>query len=274
MTDTTVFYTKTATTTPCTDTKRIECSISICDKQVPKAAESIIGKCVYYYRPLHKEYIEKSGVATWEAMKAWVTFWNPFDDIEVAKRLVKNHDALIQASSTDPDWSRHASFMMRHIGCGHNPPGYYVNYGYYYCSIYGAKLAPRLSAQGKNWLEKARVLLQQNMEKGLEQNMQSDSIRIPCKRNPPSSVSMTVNQFQLELNNDTFKQFAFNTHVPAYLDAGLADLPISDLMMIAEQPNINEWTDSATWSQAASSGTAVTKDWVTAALNRLKSWLN
>ena len=85
---------------------------------------------------------------------------------------------------------------------------------------------------------------------------------------------MTVTQFQLELNNDTFKQFAFNTHVPAYLDAGLADLPVSDLMMIAEQPNINEWTDRATWGQAASSGAVVTKDWVTAALNRLKSWLD
>ena len=270
----TVFYTKTATTTPCTDTKRIECSVSYCEKKVPKAAESIIGRCVYYYRPLNKEYIQKSGVATWEAMKAWVTVWNPFDDIDVVKRLVRNHDALIQAASTDPDWSRHASFMVRHVGCGHIPPAYYVNYGYYYCSIYGAKLAPRLSAQGQDWLSAARRNLQRNMEKGLGDNMIGKKIYVPCKRNPPSSVRMTVTQFQLELNNDTFKQFAFNTHVPAYLDAGLADLPVSDLMMIAEQPNINEWADSATWAQATSSGSAVTRDWVTAALNRLKSWLD
>ncbi|OWY38894.1 hypothetical protein CEK28_10210 [Xenophilus sp. AP218F] len=63
------------------------------------------------------------------------------------------------------------------------------------------------------------------------------------------------------MNNASFRNFAFDTHVPAYLDAGLADLPVSDLVKIGGQPNIEEWTDGATWKQAIDSGVEVGKDW-------------
>ncbi|MDN0082704.1 hypothetical protein QU487_08065 [Crenobacter sp. SG2305] len=151
--------------------------------------------------------------------------------------------------------------MMRHIGCGHTPPAYYVSYGYYYCSNYGKKLHPRLSRTGQKWLALGRRFLQQNMEKGLKDNMQGDVITIPCKRYPNRSVSMSVAKKKLELNNADFKRFAFDTHVPAYLDAGLADLPVSDLLLIGGQPNIEEWADGDTWRQAMDSGVEVGKDW-------------
>lgn len=249
-----------ATHTPVDDTRRVPVEMRICNKRVPPAAESILGQCVYYYRPIHAEYIDKTGVATWETVKAWATGWNPFDDVEIAKRLLRNRDQLILAESTHGDWSRHASFMMRHIGCGHRPPDYYVSYGYYYCSTYGERLKPRLSGAGQDWLDDARLFLHENLEDGLDDNMDGDRIEVPCKRYPHRSVAMSVTQHELEVENATFKRFAFKTHVPAYLDAGLADLPIADLARIGGQPNIEEWLDGETWRQAIDSGTEVLKD--------------
>ncbi|MDG3821217.1 hypothetical protein L5B88_29925 [Pseudomonas aeruginosa] len=175
-------------------------------------------------------------------------------------RLILKRDRLIQAESSDDDWSRHASFMVRHVGCGPKPPDYYVSYGYYYCSTYGAKLNPRLSSQGQAWLRNARKNLQENLEDGLADNMRGDEIEIPSKNYPNRTSRMKVSRFELEVINETFKTFAFNTHVPAYLDAGLADLPIGDLLKIGGQPNIEEWLDRETWNQALESGDQVLGD--------------
>ncbi len=68
---------------------------------------------------------------------------------------------------------------------------------------------------------------------------------------------MNISQCELEIDNSTFKTFAFNTHVPAYLDAGLADLRLDDLAKIGGQPNIEEWLDGETWRQAFGSGAEV-----------------
>ncbi|WP_355659851.1 hypothetical protein [Halomonas salifodinae] len=243
--------------TPADDTDRVEVPLHICDKQVPPAAQSILGRCEYYYRPLHEEYLEKTGVATWEFVKSWVEGWNPFDDEGVLRRLLNKRDQLIMPESTDRDWSRHANFMVRHVGCGHAPPEYYVTYGYYYCSTYGERLRPRLSLQGKDWLDQARKALQENIEDGLDDNMNGAQLEVACQRYPNRSVAMNVAQYELEVDNSTFKTFAFNTHVPAYLDAGLADLRLDDLAKIGGQPNLEEWLDGETWRQAFDSGAEV-----------------
>ena len=249
-----------ASFTPVSDTRRVTVQVKVCDLQVRPAAPSILGNCTYYYRPLHGEYVDKTGVSTWDAVKAWATRWNPWDDMTTAARLLRNRDRLIRSGSTDGDWSRHANFMMRHVGCGHRPPDYYVSYGYYYCSIYGAKLQPRLSKGGKAWLEKARKLLQQNMDDGLKDNMSNDEIVVQCKRYPSRTAHMSAPRKALEIHPARFKTFAFRTHVPAYLDAGLADLPISDLAKIGGQPNLEEWLDRETWEQAIDSGMEVGND--------------
>jgi hypothetical protein len=232
-----------------------------CIKEVPPAAASIIGECPYYYQPLHGEYletVEKVSVSSvWETVKAFATSWDPWKDKEVARRLLHRREQLIAPESTDSDWSRHGNFMMRHIGCGHKPPAYYVSYGYYYCSTYGAKLYPRLSSKGQAWLKSARWYLQSNMEDGLSQNMLGPRIEITSAKPGNGSFTMTVPQYELELGDNTFKSFAFKTHPLAYLDGGLADLPISDLMKIAAQPNIQEWGDIRTWEQAVDSGKVV-----------------
>ena len=240
---------------------RPKVELSICNKVVPPAAASIIGKCPYYYQPLHGEYletVEKVSVSSiWETVKAFATSWDPWNDREVARRLLHRREELIAPESTDSDWSRHGNFMMRHIGCGHKPPSYYVSYGYYYCSNYGAKLYPRLSTKGQKWLEKARWYLQKNMEDGLRQNMIGEQIEMNSIKPGNGGFGMVVRKYGLELDDELFKVFAFKTHPLAYLDGGLADLPISDLMRITAQPNIQEWGDIRTWEQALDSGKVV-----------------
>ncbi|WP_454721151.1 MULTISPECIES: hypothetical protein [Cupriavidus] len=259
--------------TPKDDDRPVRVAVRICDKIVPPAAGSMLGHCEYYYRPLHEEYVKKTGVSTWEAIKTWARSWNPHEDQEVLRRILRNRDKLILAHSTDGDWSRHASFMARHIGCEHRPPDYYVSYGYYYCSIYGAKLNPRLSVTGRKWLRDARLNLQVNMEDGLYDNMGSDTIEVTCKRYPNRTSRMRVERYGLEINNEVFKKFAFNSHVPAYLDAGLADLPLSDLASIGGQPNIEEWLDRNTWKQAVESGIEVGKEKTNQAADAVESAL-
>lgn len=271
--------------TPTSNTRRVPVTAQVCDLHVPPARAAVIGRCEFYYRPLHGEYVEKSGVSTWQAIKAWATQWNPWDDKEVVERLLKKRDKLIPGDTSDGDWSRHANFMMRHIGCGHLPPAYYVSYGYYYCSTYGAQLLPKLSGAGKQWLMSARWHLQANMENGLADNMVGHAIDVPCARFPNKGMKMRVPKGQLEINNQTFKTFAFNTHVPAYLDGGLADLPVVDLALIGGQPNIEEWIDKDTWKQAIDSGLVVGEekvkgavrsigDFVDATIEKLTSWKN
>ena len=274
--------------TVASNTGRVPVAARSCDLNVPPASKSIVGRCEFYYRPLHDEYVAKSGLASWKLLKSWVTTWDPRDDAEVLRKLLIYRDKLIVGDSTDGLWSRHSNFMMRHIGCDHKPPDYYVSYGYYYCSTYGAYLYPSLSAAGQAWLKNARYHLQKNIEDGLAMNMIGDKISIPCRRFPSESMNMNVSIKKLEIDNSLFKTFAFNTHVPAYLDAGLADLPEFDLLKIGGQPNIEEWTDKDTWSQAYDSGVVVGKekikayargasgivtDVVEATLMKLTSWL-
>lgn len=81
-----------ASFTPVSDTRRVTVQVKVCDLQVRPAAPSILGNCTYYYRPLHGEYVDKSGVSTWDAVKAWATRWNPWDDRTTAARLLRNRD--------------------------------------------------------------------------------------------------------------------------------------------------------------------------------------
>ena len=260
--DPNVLGTGSAMLTPSGDKTRPVVPLCVCIKTVPPAADSIIGSCPYYYRPLHKEYLETvekvSLSSAWETVKAFATSWEPWKNKEVARRLLHRREQLIAPDCTDSDWSRHGSFMMRHVGCEHTkPPAYYVSYGYYYCSTYGAQLRPKLTPEGQVWLRNARWGLQKNMEDGLKQNMQGDVIAMTSKKPGNGSFRMDVERFQLELDSETFTTFAFNTHPLAYLDAGLADLTVGDLMKIGAQPNMQEWADSRTWSQAVDSGKAV-----------------
>ncbi|MFC7627845.1 hypothetical protein ACFQVB_08770 [Paraburkholderia humisilvae] len=245
--------------TPAAYTQRAQADRTVCDLHVPPAADSIIGHCEYYYRPLHCEFKDKAEkLPSINEIVDWAEGFNPWLDREVTKQLLGKRDRLIPPQCTDSDWSRHSSFMMRHIGCGHKPPSYYLGYGYYYCSNYGKYLNPALSEAGRDWLDNAKFLLQKNMEIGLSLNMKQSGISMASRIKGNGSFSMPeVKQYQLELNDKTFQDFAFNTHPIAYLDAGLADLPMPDLCRIGGQPSIQEWGHGRTWNQAIESAKVV-----------------
>jgi hypothetical protein len=251
--------------TPCGYTQRAEADRTKCDLHVPPSVDSIIGRCEYYYRPLgcaYTETVEKlSGSSAWQTVKAFATSWDPWTDEELVHRLLYRREQLIPPNCTDSDWSRHSSFMMRHIGCGHKPPSYYISYGYYYCSHYGSELFPKLSPAGQAWLVSARKFLQKNMEKGLAQNMQGDRISMSAKAPHNGSFSIDVEQFQLELNDETFKKFAFKTHPLAYLDGGIAHLPPADLTLIMIQPRMQEWGSWDTAEQVVKTGWGLVQTW-------------
>jgi hypothetical protein len=238
-------------------TKRARVERTVCDDHVPPAADSIIGHCEYYYRPLQCEYTETVEKVT--AGSAWASSWDPWTDKEVSARLLRQRQTLIQPDCTASDWSRHSNFMMRHIGCGHKPPSYYVSYGYFYCSNYGAKLKPTLSKDGQEWLDNARFYLQRNMERGLAQNMQGNAIQMRSVKPGNGSFKMTVPQYTLELDDETFKSFAFKTHPLAYLDGGLAGLQLADMTKITGGPALEEWADWRTYEQVWDSGKVVAR---------------
>ncbi|KDB10230.1 hypothetical protein LIG30_0836 [Burkholderia sp. lig30] len=275
--------------TPAGYTQRADAEIGKCDLNVPPAADSIIGECEYYYRPLncgYTETVEKiklsnaSSAAAFAAMKVFARDFNPWKDVEIIERLLKRREKLIPPNCTDSDWSRHSNFMMRHIGCGHKPPSYYISYGYYYCSNYGASLKPRLSEKGKDWLDNARWALQKYMGKGLMQNMQGDVIKLASKSPRNGKFEMKMPQYQLEVSEENFKKFAFKTHPLAYLDGGLAWLNPIDMALILSGPAAEEWGDVDTYKQVTSSMSGALKNYggaisdesselVNRALNRL-----
>ncbi|MBX2900740.1 MAG: hypothetical protein KF775_13885 [Cyclobacteriaceae bacterium] len=83
-------------------------------------------------------------------------------------------------------------------------PEYYLGYGDKYIKRFTYETSRELSGQGNEWLGKARYNLQALMEKGLN----SDPM--------------------MERNNSAFQKFAFESHVPAYVDAGVLGLDFLD----------------------------------------------
>jgi hypothetical protein len=121
---------------------------------------------------------------------------------------------------------RHDNFEERHQACSHVTPDYYLNYGLKYCLRFGNELMPKLTPKGKAWLTKCRYLLQLYLEKGLAKDP------------------------NCELLPSTLKKVAFDSHPPAYLDAGLYAIPTADKIRVGFTPDAKEWTDWSTWQQA------------------------
>jgi RHS repeat-associated protein len=97
---------------------------------------------------------------------------------------------------------------------GRNPgkpaPTYYKEYGDKYLHRFKYETKQTLSPQGQRWLDKALINLQDEMEKGL------------MRKEDPAD----------EYDNEKFTDFAFDTHVKAYEDAGILDLSVVDKVKI------------------------------------------
>ena len=116
------------------------------------------------------------------------------------------------------------NFVERNPGC--QPPSYYMNYGYKYSKRFSEETIHKLSPLGKKWLIEVLNNLQDIMEDRLTTEKADGSI-------------------DLELLEDDFMKFAYNSHVEAYWNnleghIPLYLLPISDLITIASTPDFKD----------------------------------
>lgn len=146
--------------------------------------------------------------------------------------------------------SRHFDFLARHIDCGHNVPEYYLSYGDKYIKKFTTELYPKLSQAGKNWLVSARQKLQEYMEKGFEQNIKNTIIIIQHTDSHDEFTFEDATDHEcLELDNKLFKDFAFWTHPPAYIDGGFYTLTANDKFEVMK--TVEDGGDLWSWDTVA-----------------------
>ncbi|MBO9570635.1 MAG: RHS repeat-associated core domain-containing protein, partial [Chitinophagaceae bacterium] len=126
--------------------------------------------------------------------------WTTSDPNQIA-------DALQQIRRGQYYYSDRASdFKERHPE--KNAPDYYIEYGDKYLNKFVNETRKTLSSNGKKWLDNALYNLQDMMDKGIKED--------------PG----------IENDNEKFTDFAFDTHVKAYEDAGILDLDVMDKIKI------------------------------------------
>jgi RHS repeat-associated protein len=114
---------------------------------------------------------------------------------------------------------RHWDFKRRAIFANQTylqAPSYYKNYGNKYLVRFQDVTRQTLSKDGRKWLDQTLVNLQTAMEIGLSEN--------------PG----------IELDDDLFTQFAYQSHVQAYLNAGVLKLSILDKVKIMLTPDASD----------------------------------
>lgn len=188
-----------------------------CDLNVPKADEKIYGSCNFYYRPYGMDVIGPTKVYKLKFSKitdiATEVFNDPQKANDIFKQSIVDEEMLIDIRHHN--WSRWHDFKSRHRNCGHEPPPYYINYGYYYCSRYGAYLYPSLTSEaGRKWLIKGKELLQAYLDDALAQNMNVTTkgvITITSKKYPNKFIKppIDVGFRQIEIKPTEFKKMAF-----------------------------------------------------------------
>lgn len=136
---------------------------------------------------------------------------------------------------------RHLDFQARNPDLP--PPTYYLSYGDVYVRRFTEVLSPELSKEGQDWMVRARKNLQVAIE---------DELR----RHP-----------DLEKDDAAFTAFAYATHSRAYLDAGLTDLPIDDLIRVAVTPNLSDTLNAQGIAVITETAEIVARDKLAKAMN-------
>ncbi len=111
--------------------------------------------------------------------------------------------------------ARKRDFELRHPE--EQAPKYYEVYGNKYLHKFKYDTKYSLSSEGQKWLEKTLVNLQRSMEFAIQKT-----------------------NGEIENDSNVFQDFAYRTHPAAYIDAGLFDLPISDLIKIGTTPDFGD----------------------------------
>lgn len=97
---------------------------------------------------------------------------------------------------------RHDDFLRRFPH--RDPPAYYMTYGDKYVRKFTNELCEKLSDEGKVWMEKTKLRLQQEIERKLAEEP------------------------QLELDDEAFKNFAFQSHIQVYEETNAMALSLAD----------------------------------------------
>ena len=78
--------------------------------------------------------------------------------------------------------------------------GYYLGYGGKYCRRFNTRTKPKLSAAGKNWVDRTTACLQRYLE----------------------------NQVAYDTDCETTRRLAFDSHAGCYVEGGICNLPVGD----------------------------------------------
>jgi uncharacterized protein YqjF (DUF2071 family) len=113
--------------------------------------------------------------------------------------------------------ARHDDFVVRHDDL--RPPDYYLGYGRKYFLRFH-ELREKLSQAGKDWVDRTAKILQKLIEDARDEDLFGFDA--------------------LECDPDAFKHFAYGTHPQAYLDGGIADLPPTDILKVAQAPDTED----------------------------------
>ncbi len=167
----------------------------------------------------------------------------------VGDRLLLKNQAPAKARPTPiaPDGNldyyqkRHLDFQARHPD--RSPPTYYLGYGDVYVRRFTEVLSPELSKEGQEWLMRAR----QNLQSAIEDEL---------LRHPDA-----------ELDDEAFTAFAYDTHSKAYLDAGLTDLPLDDLIRVAVTPSLSDTLNAKGIKVIAETAEIVARDKLAVAMD-------
>ena len=131
-----------------------------------------------------------------------------------------------------------------------NPPNYYLNYGFKYCSRFKTETYPNLSPQGQQWLLDVLEDLQDFMELGVVGMKYVSKENTDFNDDVEKTGGLSVFYTGIECRNADFQAFAFATHPDAYRPKDMENLPAEDLVRIGLTPDLGEWRDAATREQA------------------------
>ena len=123
----------------------------------------------------------------------------------------------VETGTLDYYEERAQDYERRHPG--EEAPDYYREFGDKYARRF-EELKDELSPAGDRWVDETRENLQESLE--------------DLRREDPEAFA------RLEEDPDALREFAFESHSQAYLEAGLADLPAEDLLAIATTPDLKD----------------------------------
>ncbi|WP_010522842.1 DUF4280 domain-containing protein [Aquimarina agarivorans] len=210
----------------------------------PEAPLSIIGTC-QYYKWRFNNFMERHDKCQHDPPDY---YYGPLREIEGGLGFVDTINEWWTPSLEEEMGNEKLVEYKKPHGTFRGVPS--ESYGYKYCVRFTNVLMPELSPKGKEWLKKAKKLLQKYMEEGVVEK-EFISVR-NTDFNERYSLANNAKAFYtgIENRNDEFRDFAFATHPDAYLDAGLTGIPISDKIKVSLTPDFKEWASGKTWEQA------------------------